>query len=230
MRMAIPHWKTAITKALEAHEKSTVIQLTSIDPSTPIPHVRCHVFRSWVSPDDDPSHPLLLSTTDIRTPKTAQMIANPHVQVAWWIEGTQEQFRIAGRAHIVPAPAHALHRHFMHPVSAVSPGAAAYDWEAKRVEVFRTMSAHMKAGWCRPVPGSRLEGGPDEAKKWPVRVEEPKDGDEEGRRNWETALGNFALVIVEPTDVDYLELEPVPNRRTRFWRENEVWKEEALVP
>ncbi|KAJ7146348.1 pyridoxamine 5'-phosphate oxidase-domain-containing protein [Mycena epipterygia] len=228
--MAIPRWKTALEKALATHSKDTVIQLASIDPATPIPHVRCVIFRSFVSPTDNPSHPLLLSTTDIRTPKTAQMIANPHVQVVWWIAGAQEQYRIAGRAHIIPAPGHTLHRHFVHTVSALGQGAK-YDWEAKRVEVFKSMSPYMKASWCRPVPGSRLEGGEDEANKWPTEIEEPKPGDAEAKRLWEMSLANFALVIVEPQDVDYVELAPLPNRRTRFWRTSRgAWDEEALVP
>jgi hypothetical protein len=155
------------------------------------------------------------------------MIANPHVQIAWWIDGSQEQYRIAGKAHIIPAPGHALHRHFVHTLSE----GQNYDWEAKRIEVFKKMSPVMKASWCRPTPGSRLEGGEDEAKKWPVEIEEPKPGDEEGKRLWDMSLSNFALVIIEPQDVDYVELHPIPNRRTRFWRTSgDVWNEEALVP
>ncbi|KAJ7157206.1 pyridoxamine 5'-phosphate oxidase-domain-containing protein [Mycena filopes] len=233
MQMAVPRWKTALEKALAAHPKETVVQLASIDPSTPIPHVRSLIFRGFVSPTDNPSHPLLLATTDVRTPKTAQMIANPHVQVVWWISGAQEQYRIAGKAHIVPAPGHTLHKHFVHPVGALTGGGQqSYDWEAKRLEVFKSMSPVMKASWCRPVPGSRLEGGPDEAKKWPVKLEEPQsDDDKEGKRLWEMSLANFALVVIEPQDVDYVELTPVPNQRTRFWRGPKgVWDEEALVP
>ncbi|KAJ7292692.1 pyridoxamine 5'-phosphate oxidase-domain-containing protein [Mycena rebaudengoi] len=238
--MAVPRWKTAITSALAKHDKLPVIQCASIDPSTPVPHVRCLIFRLCMGsprlcslscpPQDDPSHPLLVLTTDVRTPKTAQMIANPHVQVVWWFDSTQEQYRIAGRAHIIPAPGHALHKHFIHSVQALSHGAA-FDWEAKRQEVFRSMTAERKASWCRPVPGSRLEGGQEEAKKWPVEFEEPKEGDEEGKRNWETALSNFALIVIEPTDVDYVELGPVPNQRTRFWMTAKgEWTEEELVP
>ncbi|KAJ7292673.1 pyridoxamine 5'-phosphate oxidase-domain-containing protein [Mycena rebaudengoi] len=228
--MAVPRWKTAITSALAKHDKLPVLQCASIDPSTPVPHVRCLLFRSFMSPTDDPSHPLLVLTADVRTPKMAQMIANPHVQVVWWFDGTQEQYRIAGRAHIIPAPGHALHKHFIHSVQALSHGAA-FDWEAKRLEIFRSMSPNSKASWCRPVPGSRLKGGQDEAKKWPVEIEEPKEGDEEGKRNWETALSNFALIIIEPTGVDYVELSPVPNLRTRFWMTaKEEWTEEQLVP
>ncbi|KAF8204146.1 hypothetical protein K438DRAFT_1819155 [Mycena galopus ATCC 62051] len=230
MQMAVPRWKAALDNALAAHSKSTVIQLASLDPSTPVPHVRSLIFRRFVSPTDNPAHPLLLATTDIRTPKTAQMIANPHVQVVWWIDGSQEQYRFAGKAHIIPAPVHALHKHFLHTVGPLSEGGD-YDWEAKRIEVFKSMSPMMKASWCRPTPGSRLEGGEDEAKKWPVKLEEPEAGDEEGKRLWEMSLSNFALVIIEPQDVDYVELRPIPNRRTRFWRTSGgVWNEEALVP
>lgn len=109
---------------------------------------------------------------------------------------------------------------------------AEYDWETKRVEVFKNMSAHMKASWCRPTPGSVLEGGPDAAKKWPVRVEEPKEGDsEEVRKNWATALGNFALVVIEPSEVDYVTMAVVPNRRFMFTRAVEGgWDEVEVVP
>jgi len=228
--MAVPRWKAALEKALAAHSKSTVMQLASIDPTTPVPHVRSVIFRGFVSPTDNPAHPLLLATTDFRTPKTAQMIANPHVQIVWWIDGSQEQYRIAGKAHIVPAPGHTLHKHFLHTIGPLSEGGS-FDWEAKRIEVFKSMSPFMKASWCRPTPGSRLEGGEDEAKKWPVELEEPESGDEEGKRLWEMSLSNFALVIIEPQDVDYVELIPIPNRRTRFWRTSRgVWDEEALVP
>ncbi|KAK7063947.1 Pyridox-oxase-2 domain-containing protein [Favolaschia claudopus] len=229
--MSVPRWKILLEQAIESHSKSTVIQLASIDPTTPVPHVRSLIFRGFLSAQDNPARPLLLATTDVRTPKTAQMIANPHVQIAWWIDGSQEQYRIAGKAHVVPAPGHTLHKHFMHTI--VPLGSANFDWEAKRIDVFNSMSPVMKASWCRPTPGSRLEGGEEEAKKWPVKIEEPKPGDEEGKRLWEMSLSHFALVVIEPDSVDYVELKPIPNRRTSFWPSKTsrgVWEEEALVP
>ncbi|CAK5280758.1 unnamed protein product [Mycena citricolor] len=226
-QLAAPLWKTALDKALATYPKQTVVQLASLDPSASIPHVRSLVFREFMT-TSDPSQPLILSTTDVRTPKTAQMIANPNVQIAWYIQGTQEQYRIAGKAHIVPAPGD-LRKHFMHTISALGL-ASDYDWEAKRVEAFKKMSPQMKASWCRPVPGSKLEGGQDEAKKWPTELQEPKPGDAEAQRLWDLSLSNFALLIVNPTDVDFVELAPVPNRRTRFWRAADGWHEEALVP
>lgn len=119
-----------------------------------------------------------------------------------------------------------------------------FDWEEKRRQVFDSMSAHMKASWCRPfAPGSKLPGGHEETKNWPQKLEGKledilgsgggKGVSEETRKNWEMALGNFALVVIDPTDVDYVELSVVPNRRTRFWRnegETGEWEDEAVVP
>ena len=107
-----------------------------------------------------------------------------------------------------------------------------FDWEKKRVEVFKDMSGHMKASWCRPTPGTKLEGGQEEAKKWPEKVEEPgPDSSDEDRKNWEVALENFALMIIEPTYVDFVDLGVVPNRRFGFRRDEKGhWEEIELVP
>ncbi|KAG6812853.1 hypothetical protein H0H92_015951 [Tricholoma furcatifolium] len=245
MTSTIPRWKTAITKALAEHPTSTTVQLASIDPTNPAPHVRSHLFREFVIPESKPSLPLFLTTTDIRTPKVAQIISNPHVEIAWWIEGTQEQYRISGLASAIPAPTNPLYQHFLDNVERAAPGSALaalkqedFDWEARRQAVFRRMSPYMKASWCRPTPGSPLKGGEEEARKWPSKLEEPDDdADEETKRafrkNWETALGNFALLVVDPTEVDYVEFgaRPDPDRRTKFWRKSDgSWDSEALVP
>jgi hypothetical protein len=107
-----------------------------------------------------------------------------------------------------------------------------FDWEAKRKDVFDSMSRHMKATWCRPTPGIRLDGGAEESAKWPEML--PKLGKEESgdeKKNMEVALGNFALVVIDPNEVDYVELGKIPNERTRFTRTPEgLWSEEAVVP
>lgn len=256
MATSIPRWKISITKALADHEKSAgmflvyvnssshrqslpVFQLASIDPNVPTSHVRSHIFRAFFSASCTPSLPLIVTTTDIRTPKVSQITANSHVELAWWIEGTQEQYRISGLASVIPHPAHPLYRHFADNIKNAPQGSAlasltreGFEWEEKRMDIFKGLSGYMRASWCRPIPGSPLQGGEEEAKKWPVKVEEPSDDDgEEAKQNWKTALGNFALLIVDPTGVDFLELGVVPNRRTRFWKASDgVWKEQALVP
>ena len=189
--------------------------------------------------------PLLLSTTDIRTPKVAQLTANSTAELAWWIEGTQQQYRITANIYLVPGPEHSLHSHFEHALSRSQDGTGLAlfkdeDWESQRLQMFRSMSAYMKASWCRPVPGSQLKGGQEEAKKWPERIEDPSahedfpdDKYNENLRNWKKALANFALVVIDPIEVDFLELGVVPNRRMRFFktpRKHGLWDDEELVP
>jgi hypothetical protein len=173
------------------------------------------------------------------------LTTTPQAEVVWWIEGTKQQFRIIANIHIVPAPSHPLHSNFRHDLSTAKTGSALSlfkndDWEARRNDMFKSMSAHMKASWCRPLPGSRLEGGQEEAKRWPQRIEEPKLGlpreeYDEAKRNWDTALGNFALVIIDPIEVDFVDLSSPPDRRTLFTKKRDAghtdaWVEEELVP
>ena len=226
----------------------SVIQIATIDSTRPeglIPRVRSHIFRAFLDSPANPSLPLLLSSTDIRTPKVQQLTATPQSEVVWWIEGTKQQFRIIADIHIVPTPSHPLHSNFKQNLSNAKTGSALPlfkndDWEARRIDMFKSMSAHMKASWCRPIPGSRLEGGQEEAKRWPDRIEEPKLGlpkeeYDKAKRNWDMALGNFALVIIDPIEIDFVDLSSPPDRRTLFTKQKDtsqsvVWVEEELVP
>ncbi|KAM6498720.1 Pyridoxamine 5'-phosphate oxidase domain containing protein [Amanita muscaria] len=238
--MTIPRWKIAIESAIAQYEKQIVIQLATVDSKTSIPKVRSHILRSFLASPATPSLPLLVTTTDIRAPKVSQIVANPNVQVVHWIESTQEQFRISGRVFMVPAPESPFFAYFMddiHSAAENTSGIAAlvkdgFDWEKKRVDTFKSLSGHMKATWCRPIPGTPLTGGEEEANKWPVKLAEPTPDDtEESKQNWKTALGNFTLLIVDPSECDYCELGVIPNRRTNFTKTDDGnWKEEQLVP
>jgi pyridoxamine 5'-phosphate oxidase len=221
-----------------------VFQLATTD-DIPIPHVRSLIFRKFLVKQNKPSLPLLLTSTDIRTPKVAQLVINPTAELAWWIEATQQQYRITADVYPVPNLEHPLHSNFEHALSRSQDGTGLAlfkdeDWESQRLQMFKSMSAHMKASWCRPVPGSPLKGGQDEAKNWPEVVEDPSEHEDlppekydELLRNWNKALTNFALVIIDPIEVDLVEMGVVPNRRTRFYKASEnhgLWSEEELVP
>ena len=266
MTMTSPRWKIAIERAISQYNNQTgeqlningyvglifsrlsVVQIATIDSTRPeglIPRVRSHIFRAFLDSAANPALPLLLSSTDIRTPKVVQLTTKSQAEVVWWIESTKQQFRIIADIHIVPTPSHPLRSNFEHNLSNAEPGSALslfkeYDWETRRVEMFKSMSASMKASWCRPTPGSKLQGGQEEAKKWLERVEEPKLGlpdekSDEAKRIWDIALGNFALVIIDPIEVDLLDLSSIPDRRTLFTQNkggsrDHVWMEEELVP
>jgi len=231
--VSAPRWKVALAKAIEQEGKAAVFQLASIDSATNTPRVRSHIHREFLTAKSIPSLPLLLTTTDIRTPKTTQILPNSPIEIVFWVEATQEQYRIIGNASIIPTPSHPYYVQFdpSRGPTLVALKTEGIDWELKRSQVFNAMSGHMKASWCRPPPGSKLEGGYEEAKKWPHTL--PQLGEavsEEDKRNLEVALGNFALIVIDPIEVDFVELGLVPNQRTKFTRDGGKWVEEILVP
>ncbi|KAH0837842.1 hypothetical protein J3R83DRAFT_6054 [Lanmaoa asiatica] len=233
--MARKGWYEALTNALqkEQTEDTAVMQLATVEePGTP--HVRSLLGRAFITASTLPNLPLILSTTDVRTVKVTQLCYQPCVEVVFWTPSTVEQFRILGRASIVPEPNYRGAYPERDGVVYRELKKEGFDWEAKRVETFDRMSEYMKATWCRPVPGTPLKGGEEEMKKWPVKL--PKLGEaenEEDKKNLATALSNFALLLIEPFEVDYLEVGGQPHRRTMFKR---GWKigdsvefEETLV-
>ncbi|EGN93720.1 hypothetical protein SERLA73DRAFT_189460 [Serpula lacrymans var. lacrymans S7.3] len=231
MSSAAPRWKTALTKGLEK-SKMAVFQLATVDPNGS-PHVRSCINREFIAPQNFPSLPLLVSTTDTRTPKVTQILSQTRVETVFWVEGTMEQYRISGFASVIPAPSHALYHHFE---SSRGPAFAAlkdegFDWEAKRREVFDYLGGHMRATWCRPIPGSEPESGHVDAKAWPESV--CKLGEartDQEKEHVDTAIERFALLVIDPEEVDYVELGVIPNQRTTFRRTEDGWVEKAVVP
>jgi len=211
------------------------MQLATVDASGR-PRVRSLLQRAFITASAYPTLPLILSTTDIRTPKVTQLDGNAIVETVYWIPGTLEQIRILGRASIVPEVGYSGAYPAPRGVVYEALKKEGFDWEAKRVETFDRMSGHMKATWCRPVPGTPLTGGEEEMKKWPKTL--PKLGEatnEAERQNLVTALSRCALLLIEPFEVDYIEFAVEPNRRTRFERDWEdarsvEFKETLVVP
>ena len=208
---------------------SIVSQLATIDKT--IPQVRSCIIRELISPGGNEHLPIVLTTTDIRTPKVEQILVSDTVQISWWIEPSMDQFRLTGKVTIIPKPSSKV----FHSGGNLAFGrlsAGGFDWEAKRVQVFDSLSDHMRASWCRPTPGSPLKGGYEEAKKWPKSVPTTTGAvSEEEKELVKQALGNFALVLIEPSYVDWLQMGVVPNQRTLFIRgDDESWTETIVVP
>ncbi|KAI0030981.1 hypothetical protein K488DRAFT_87279 [Vararia minispora EC-137] len=229
-----PRWFVALKKAVSEHDKSSLFQLATVDVHGR-PHVRSMINRDFLTHAAHPELPLLVSSTDARTPKTRELAHADAVELCWWIDGSRDQFRVAGRARVVPDPE--LGSPSPLPAPGDCPGLAAhdadgFDWEAKRRALFDAVSEHMRASWCRPPPGSVLPGGYEEMDKWPTQVKRPSDesATDEERALTAEALRNYALVVVEPLQVDWVEMGVVPNRRTLFTRVGEAWKEEVIVP
>lgn len=199
-----------------------------------------------------PALPLLFTTTDIRLPKASQLAHNSRLELAWWIPGVQEQFRISGRAYILPSSQFFDDTDLLQGGTAPLPKTESnrivqaakelrdafskarlvpdgFDWEAKRVEVFESMSAHMRASWVRPVPGTPITKYED-AKAWPETVPKYEEAKENEILIVKEALKNFALVVIDPFAVDHVELGVVPNQRTVYTRSEDGWAEQVVVP
>lgn len=82
----------------------------------------------------------------------------------------------------------------------------------------------------RPIPGTPLPN-PGDANNWPTTLPESgKEESEEEKRLVREALGNFALVLLEPLEVDLVELGVEPNRRTQWKSSGGEWTEQGVVP
>lgn len=229
---AAPRWLNALTKAasLPENKGQNIYQLTTVDANNRA-HGRTVVHRDIIQPSDFPNLPVILTTTDVRTPKVAQMRSNTYAEIVWWMAGSQDQFRLTGPVRIVSSPTdNTLPSVGEETLALDKLRDQGYDLEQKRQAVFDNMSAHMKASWCRPPPGTAMDSYED-AKKWPTTV--PKLGEaktDEEKRNQAQALSNFGLILLEPVEVDWLQLAEKPNQRTKYTRHGEDWAEQIIVP
>ncbi|KAI0640261.1 hypothetical protein C8Q77DRAFT_1069981 [Trametes polyzona] len=233
--MAAPRWVEAINKALSHPDNKgkVIYQVATVDARN-VPHVRSQVHRAFLNPEGRPDLPLLVTSTDARSPKVSQIRANQRVELAWWMEGSQDQFRISGFAHVFPSPSAPGDASRPTPIPAEAIALKTleqqgFDWDKKRIEVFNKMNPGMRASWCAPQPPGSAIASYEEQKAWPREVpQEPES--EEDKKNAETAQTNFALMLFEPVEVDWVALGIQPNRRTVFTRDGEKWNEQLVTP
>jgi len=245
--MTAPTWVGLLYEAISRNPnaKGTTYACATIDND--VPRVRYVVHRSLLSATS--ARPLLVASTDVRTPKVSQLHSSSSVaEIAWWFEESAEQYRITANAYVLPKPGHVLHGRFPFDKLSTYPDYAAEGdvddrerdrdrvrwWERERIDTFdNKMGDVLRASFCRPVPGSPLPGGYESAKQWPERLPRSSDaenGTEEAEQVTE-ALNNFALVVFEPVKVERIELGIVPNRRTSWkWKDDKSWEMSILVP
>ncbi|TFY80476.1 hypothetical protein EWM64_g3540 [Hericium alpestre] len=81
MSSSAPRWYTVLSKILNETEKLSLYQLATVDAAHK-PHVRTLVHREFLTPLTAPAHPLMLTTTDIRSAKAAHIARDPAVELA----------------------------------------------------------------------------------------------------------------------------------------------------
>lgn len=208
-----------------------VFQLATVD-DTGKPCVRSLIHRAFLVPSSRPAFPVLVTSTDIRTPKIHQIAHANTVELVWWFNATLDQFRISGLARIFASPEHSVSPPLHTTVECIGINAlekAGVNWEAKRRELFDLVNEQMRAAWCRPTPGTPLKDG--EANDWPTTVPKPSEAKTDREKQLvELALSNYALIVIEPLGVDWYQMAIKPNQRTFFTRTEDGWGEEAVVP
>ncbi|EJF67430.1 hypothetical protein DICSQDRAFT_158842 [Dichomitus squalens LYAD-421 SS1] len=232
-----PRWVEAINKALgHPDNKGKIIyQIATVDTNGQ-PRVRSQVHRGFMEPDGHPELPILVTSTDARTPKVGQLHSHQRTELAWWMEGSQDQFRISGITHIFPSPAQGAPGNGPTPIADEAIALkllqnSGFDWEAKRKETFDGMKPGMRASWAIPYPPGTFLPSYDEQKKWPKEVPLEQDAKtDEDKKNIDFAFRNFALMLFEPVQVDWVALGVHPNQRIKFTRDEGVWIEQQVVP
>ena len=213
---------------------SPVAHLATIDNLKDVrtPQVRSCIIRELISPEGNEHLPLILISTDVRNRKIEQIHVNDTGQISWWIEPSGDQFRLTGTVSIVADPASGASHSGGSGAAFRRLSAGGFDWEAERVRMFDGVGGRLRASRYNPAPGSPMEGGYEELSKWPDTVPTTTGATTaEEKKRVEQALANFALLLVEPTHVDWYQTGVVPDRRTLFCRgDDEAWTETVVVP
>lgn len=181
-----------------------------------------------------PSH-LLLTTTDRRMAKTRQLA---HGAAVAWLFPSLVQVRLEGRAILYPAPipfpdpspttpeqdAAALAASFPEGSAESSP----QWWEAKRRDMFESLSPELRASFCRPKPGAELKDDPAE---WVDELPADAAGaDAKTQAALARAWDNFAVLALQPESVEVLDLGAKPHTRTQWTSATDAPRKTDLVP
>ncbi|KAM0788112.1 hypothetical protein ACM66B_001279 [Microbotryomycetes sp. NB124-2] len=169
----------------------------------------------------------MVVTTDIRSPKVQQILTSPYVSLSWWMSPTMMQFRIRAKAYILSPPGFSSPDSTSFPAQSLQPSPG-FDWEQERLRHWRKLTPELRASFLRPAPGSAVTGDPNQ---W--LAEMPHDLEVSSDRHKELnkiALSRFALIVLEPHEVDVCELVEHPHKRTVYKLSEGEWTSSDAVP
>ncbi|KAL1694843.1 hypothetical protein GGG16DRAFT_46506 [Schizophyllum commune] len=228
--MEAPQWKTSIAHTLSNSPSvaNRMLQLSSLDASDPSrPYIRSFFFHSFVSAATCPSHPVLVAPVDMRTPKLAHLLAHSRIRLSWHLPDAGEQYYIAGTVAILPTPQDTLYPHYAFAIRRPEANSGlraladeGFDWDKLREEVYHSLDARQRKSFAsRRLPGSSIS------------VEEAGSSEDSPEVEEHAAQSNMGLVVIDPAEVEVLEMEEWPlTRRTRYWRSRDgIWESELLA-
>lgn len=137
----------------------TAYPFASVDPTTGAPKVRYVVHRALT-----PHSSILLFTTDTRMNKVNHLEKSPLAESSFWVDETGIQFRIAGKAYVVPSDADTSDSSRTAAEAIIQSMGAQGDertvdwWIGERERNWREgISGHLRATFARPTPGTPLD-------------------------------------------------------------------------
>ncbi|CED85164.1 Pyridoxamine 5'-phosphate oxidase, Alr4036 family, FMN-binding domain [Phaffia rhodozyma] len=212
-------WAKILQESIDKYPKEKTASIASVASLNPLKlNNRCVIPRKIYYPKTS-SQPVLISTTDARASKTSHFLnVSPATSLVWWFPTPNTQFRLNGTCRIVQA------------------GEKDSEWEDVRVGLWKEMSPFMRGTF-----GRKPEGGPgshmdsyEQGKDWPTKLgAEPEEEDNSKERDLIAyARDNFALLVIEPTLVDFAELGVIPNQRTVYTlnEKSDEWDSEIQCP
>ena len=216
-----PPWKKTVTDILQknlddGHKESSNFALATIrHGSNPRPAVRTVVFRGFVGEtrENDQSSKLtggnppaesslILVTTDALMAKVGELEnSNGAFEVCWRHAGTNQQIRFNGIAHIyrrngIDFPQAHLKRYIRTDGD--------WTWEKERDRLWKSHKPAMRGSFRNPPPGTPLNA---EKKK---KLEVVELGGEDDSQDAREAKERFSLVVLEVTEIEFLDLDPLP--------------------
>ncbi|KAK1921678.1 hypothetical protein DB88DRAFT_498838 [Papiliotrema laurentii] len=218
-----PEWLGILEGQLKEYPQATTYSFATLSPENK-PKVRSVIHRA-ITPSG-----LLLTTTDVRMQKPNHLAHDPSVEIAWWILDSAIQLRITGKAYIVSADAATTRKAIQ--AMGVQEGEEGKNewWQDKREQLWKDLSGHLRGSFGRPTPGTPLDQVKEKPEDWIQRLD-PESDDPKQKKDIEFAKGNFAIIAVQPTGVEVLELKPQPNRRTQWTKQSDgSWSKVEVSP
>jgi hypothetical protein len=101
--------------------------------------------------------------------KPKHLAAHGDVELAWWIEATNVQFRFSGQAVTVASPkveSAGDIKSKLQKLNAIGDEADPEWWEKERARLWKDVSGHLRAGFARPAPGTPLDQADRKPEEW----------------------------------------------------------------
>ena len=101
--------------------------------------------------------------------KPVHLAAHSDVEIAWWIEPTNTQFRISGPAVTIASPKVESSDKVQEKLKKLDPTGDEKNtdwWEKERARLWKSVSGHLRAGFARPAPGTPLDKADRKPEEW----------------------------------------------------------------